>query len=273
LRAYASAASDSDKAAAVAARRTSLAARRASKGGDTGDGAFDEGSNDDKARASAPRAYASSSLDKASPVATRRGRAASAARRMAGGGKIVNGTSDEGSDDDEANAGAARRKYGTSATSDNNEEGATVKRLARAVVGKHARLRHSSGRKATHAAARRSGATKVARCTGVGKVAADAIRDDVSIGDAYSYINVGDDTYNDARCRAAKKRPYSPQDYSTNDGADEEARSNDEGGPKAAYAAAAWKVAAGGAVTQRGKGDLKANHEAAWQRGRLQGQP
>jgi hypothetical protein len=165
---------------------------------------------------------------------------------MAGGGKIVNGTSDEGSDDDEADVGTARRKYGTSAASDNDEAGATVKRLARAAVGKHAQLRHSSGRKATHAATRRSGATKVAQRTGVGKVAADAIRDDVSIGDAYSDIDASDDTDDNAGCRAAKKRPYSPQDYSTDHGADEEARSTDEGAPKAAYAAAAGGVAARG---------------------------
>ena len=47
LRAYASATSNSDNAAAVAAWRTSLAARRTSKGGDTNDGAFDKGSDDD----------------------------------------------------------------------------------------------------------------------------------------------------------------------------------------------------------------------------------
>ncbi len=98
--------------------------------------------------------------------------------------------------------GAARRKYGASAASDDNEAGATVKRLTRA-----ARLRPSSGRKAMHAAARRSGATKVARRMGVGEVAADAGRDDVSIGDAYSDINAGDNTNDDAGCRGAKKQP------------------------------------------------------------------
>jgi hypothetical protein len=181
-----------------------------------------------------------------------------------GGGIIVNRSSDEGSDDDKADAGAARREYGTSTASNDDEAGATVKRLARPAVGKHARLRHPSGREATHAVARRSGATKVARCTGVGKVAADAIRDDVSIEDAYSDINAGDNTNNDAGCRAAKKRPYSPQDYTTNDGADEEARSTgaDEGAPKAAHAAAAWGAAARGAATQRRKSDPKADHEA-----------
>ena len=78
LREKGSAAFDSDKAAAVATRRTSLAARRASKGGDTNNGAFDEGYDDNKARASAARAYASSSSDEA-PIAARRGHAASAA--------------------------------------------------------------------------------------------------------------------------------------------------------------------------------------------------
>jgi hypothetical protein len=262
LRAYASAASNSDEAVAVAARRTSLAARCTSKGGDTDDGAYDKGSDNNKARASAPRAYASSSLDKASPIAARRGRAASAARRMAGGGEIVNGTSDEGSGDDKADTGAAKRKYGTSAPSDNDKAGATLKRLAHASVGKHARQGHPSGREATHAAARRSGGTKVARRTGMGKVAADANRDDVSIRDAYSDIDAGDNTDDDTGCRAAKKRPYSPQDYSTDDGVDEEARSTNEGAPKVAYAAAAWEGAARGAATQRGKGDPKANHEA-----------
>ncbi len=97
----------------------------------------------------------------------------------------------------------------------------------------------------------------------MGKVAADACRDDVSIGDAYSDIDASDDTDDDAGCRKAKKRPYSPQDYSTDHGADKEARSTDEGDPKAAYAAAAGGAVARGAVTQRGKGDLKANHEAA----------
>ena len=81
---------------------------------------------------------------------------------MAGSGKIVNGTSNEGSDDDEADAGATRREYGTSATSDKDKAGATVKRIARAVVGKHTRLRHPSGCEATHAAARHSGGTKLA---------------------------------------------------------------------------------------------------------------
>ena len=46
---------------------------------------------------------------------------------------------------------------------------------------------------------------------GVGKVAADAIRDDIYIGDAYSDIDAGDDTDNNAGCRLAKKRPYSPK--------------------------------------------------------------
>jgi hypothetical protein len=127
--AYASAVADTNKAAAVASRRTSLVARRASKSGDTNDGAFDKGCDDDEARASAPRAYASSSSDEALPIAARRGRAASAARRRE---KIVNGISDEGSNDNEANVGAARRKYGASAASDDDEAGATVKRLARA---------------------------------------------------------------------------------------------------------------------------------------------
>ncbi len=57
---------------------------------------------------------------------------------------------------------------------------------------------------------------KKARRTGVGKVAADACRDDVSIRDAYSDIDAGDNTDDNAGCRAAKKRPYSPQDYSAN---------------------------------------------------------
>ena len=140
------------EASAVATRRTSLAARRTSKGGNTDNRAFNEGSDNNEARTSAPRAYASSSSDEASPIAARRGRAASAARRRE---KFVNGTSDKGSGEDEADVGPARRKYGTSAASDDDEAGATVKRLVRA-----ARLR--PGRKATHAAARRSGTTKVA---------------------------------------------------------------------------------------------------------------
>jgi hypothetical protein len=156
---YASAVADANEAAAIASRRTSLAARRVSKGGNTDNDAFDKGSDDDEARASAPRTYASSSSDEALPIAVRRGRAASAARRRK---KIVNGTSDEGSDDDKADVGTTRRKYGTSAAAV-----ITVKRLARA-----ARLRPSSGCKATHAAARRSCATKVARRMGMGEVAA-----------------------------------------------------------------------------------------------------
>ena len=105
--------------------------------------------------------------------------------------------------------------------------------------------------------------TKTARRTGVGKAASKG--DNVSFCDAYSDIDAGDDTDNDAKrpgqphdhatnddnnykvkeagehksavgCRAATKRPYSPQDYSTSNRADEEARLTgaDEGGPKAA---------------------------------------
>jgi hypothetical protein len=210
-------------------------------------------------------------LDEALPIAARRGRAASAARRRK---KIVNGTSDEGSDDDEVDVGPARRKYGTSAASDNDEAGATVKRLACA-----ARLR--LGRKVTHTAARCSGATKVARHMGGGEVAADTWRDDVSIEDAYSVIDAGVDTDDDAGGRGAKKRPYSPQDYSTDHNVDEEAMSTDNATPKAAYAAAARRAAAQRAVTQRGKGNLKADHKAtseadqvedSGKEGRLQGQ-
>jgi hypothetical protein len=133
----------------------------------------------------------------------------------AGGGDIVNGTSDEGSDNDEANA--TRREYGTSAASNDDEAGATISRLARAARaarpadGKHPRLRHPSGRKATHAAARRSGVTKVAQRTGVSKAAANAKRDDVFFCDAYSDSDAGDDTDNDA------ERPRQPHNHTTND--------------------------------------------------------
>ncbi len=194
-RAYPSAPSNLDEAMAVAVRRTSLAARRTSKGGDTDDGAFDEGSDDNETRASALPRYASSNEDEASALAARHGRAVSAARRMTGGGDIANGTSDEGFDDDEADTGAARRKYGRSTASDNDKAGATVKRLvcaaraARPSDGKHPRLRHPSGRKATHTAAKCSGATKVARRMGMGKAAANDKRNDVSFCDACSDIN------------------------------------------------------------------------------------
>ncbi len=98
---------------------------------------------------------------------------------------------------------------------------------------------------------------------GGGKVAANAWRDDISIGDAYSDIDAGDDTDDDAGGRAAKKRPYSPQDYSTDHSVDEEAMSTDDGAPKAAYPTLARGAAARRAVTQREKGNLKADHEAA----------
>ena len=103
-RAYRSATSDAEEAAAVAARRTSaaLAARRTSKGGDINDGAFNEGSIEDKARASASCTYALSDEDEASALAARRERAGSAAQRTVGDGDIVDGTSNEGSDDNEA---------------------------------------------------------------------------------------------------------------------------------------------------------------------------
>jgi hypothetical protein len=137
----------------------------------------------------------------------------------------------------------------------------------------------------------------------MGKAAADANRDNVFVCDAYSGIDTGDDTDNNAKrpgqphnyttnnndnykveeagghksamgCRAAKKRPYSPQDYSTNDSVDEEARSTgaDEGAPKAAYAAAAWGAAARGAATQRGKGDPRADHKATSEADQVKGQ-
>ncbi len=103
--------------------------------------------------------------------------------------------------------------------------------------------------------------TKTARRTGVGKATSKG--DDVSFCDAYSDIDAGDDTDNDAKRhgqphdhatddndnydigearghksavgrRAAKKRPYSPQDSSTDNSADEDARATgaDEGPPR-----------------------------------------
>ncbi len=53
----------------------------------------------------------------------------------------------------------------------------------------------------------------------------------------------------EARCRAARKRRYSPQDFNTYDGADEEGRETEagEGTPKVAYA----KAASGGAAQAR----------------------
>ena len=119
------------------------------------------------------------------------------------------------------------------------------------------------GRKATHTAARRSGATKVPRRMGGGEVAADARREDGSIGDAHSDIDTGDDTEDDTGGRAAKKRPSSPQKYSTDHSADEEAVSTNEGAPRAAYTAVARGAAARRAATQREKGNPKADHEAA----------
>ena len=56
-----------------------LAAGRIAKGGNINNGAFDEGSNKDKARVSASRAYALSDEDEASAPAARHGRAASVA--------------------------------------------------------------------------------------------------------------------------------------------------------------------------------------------------
>ena len=286
-----SAASDADKAAAVAARCTSaaLAARRTAKGSSIDNGAFNEGSDNNKAGVSASRAYPLSKEDEALTLAVRRGRAASAAQRTTGGGDIVDGTSDESSDDDEAGVSAARREYVASAASDNNKAGATIERCARAARaarpsdGRHPRLCHPSGHEATNAAARRSGMTKATRRTGVGKAASKG--DNISFREAYSNIHAGDDTNNDAERhgqlhdhaindnnnynvkearvhksavghRAAKKRPYSPQDSSTNNGADEEARATgaDEGAPKVAYAR--------GVAAQRGKGYPKSNHEA-----------
>ena len=199
-----------------------------------------------------------SNEDEALVLAPRRRGAMSAARHTSGGGNIVDGTSNEGSDDDEADASTTRREYVRSTASNYDKAGATVERLARAARaarpsdGGHPRLRRPSGREAMDTAARRSGTTKAAQHMGVGKAASKG--DDVSFCDAYSDTNAGDDTNDDAKRhgqphdhaindndnydveetgghkravghKAAKKRPYPPQDSSTNNGADEEARS------------------------------------------------
>jgi hypothetical protein len=72
--------------------------------------------------------------------------------------------------------------------------------------------------------------------------------------------------------RAAKKRPNSPQNYSTDNGTDEAATATGavEGGPKLAYAAAARGAAARGAATQRGKGCPKSDHEATSEANRVE---
>ena len=229
--------------------------------------------------------------------AARRECAANAARCTAGGNDIVNGTSDKGSDDDEANASAARREYVASIASNDDKAVATAKRRAcatRVARPPDGRLRCPSGREATDATARHMRTTTAAQRTGVNKAASDAKGDDVSFCDDYSNIDAGDDTEDNAERpgqphdhatddddnydveeagghksavgrRVAKKRPYSPKDFSTNDGANKEARATggEEGGPKAANAAAAGGSAARGTATQRRKGYPKlSDHEA-----------
>jgi hypothetical protein len=63
----------------------------------------------------------------------------------------------------------------------------------------------------------------------------------------------------EARHRAARKRRYSPQDFNTYDGADNEGRETEagKGTPKVAYA-----EAASGAAAQARNGNPKSDHEA-----------
>jgi hypothetical protein len=102
-------------------------------GGNIDDGAFDKGSDNDEAAASARREYASAASDKdeASAPTARCVRTASAARGTAEGGYIVDGTSDKGSDDNKAAESAARHAY-ASAASDEDEASAPAARHLRA---------------------------------------------------------------------------------------------------------------------------------------------
>jgi hypothetical protein len=72
-------------------------------------------------------------------------------------------------------------------------------------------------------------------------------------------VNAAGGRKSEARRRAARKRRYSPQDFNTYDGADDEGRKTKagEGTPKAAYA-----EAASGAATQARNGNPKSDHEA-----------
>ena len=98
------------------------------------DGAHNEGSLDDKAKAStARRAYAARAAaddNKALASAARRMCAAITTQCTAGGGDIHEGAFDEGSDDNKAVESAARRGY-ASAASNNDEALAPAARRVR----------------------------------------------------------------------------------------------------------------------------------------------
>jgi hypothetical protein len=137
-RAYAaSVAAAADKAVASAVRhaRAAIAALPTAEADEINDGAYNKGSLDNKAEASAARrtyaAHAASDDDEASASAARRARAAIVAQRKAGGGDIDDGAFNEGSDNDEAAESAARREY-ASAASDNDEALAPAARRVRA---------------------------------------------------------------------------------------------------------------------------------------------
>ncbi len=136
-RAYAArAASNDNEASASAARRAhaAIVAGCTAGGGDIDDGAFNEGSDNDKATESAARyeyASAASNNDEASAPAARRVHAASAARCTVEGVYIVNGTSNKGSDNNKAAESTARHGY-ASATSDKDEASAPATRHVRA---------------------------------------------------------------------------------------------------------------------------------------------
>ena len=127
-------AANDNKAVASPARRarTVIAALRTTE---VDNGAHNEGSLDNKAKASAKRhtyaAHAAADDNEASAFAARHTPAAIVARCTAGGGDIDNRTFDEGSDNDEAAESATRRGH-ASAASNEDEALAPAARRVRA---------------------------------------------------------------------------------------------------------------------------------------------
>ena len=207
------------------------AARRTAGGSDINNGAFDKGSEDDKATESAARhgyTSATSNDDEALAPAIRRVRAASAARGMAKGGYIVDGTSDEGSDNDKAKESAARHADVASATALSSVAKAA---MPRATDKANAAPRHGTWH----------GRAVSARKSAGRQAKAQAAHHNHDTNNNDYHVNAAGGRKSKARRRVARKRRFSPQDVNTYDGGDDEGRKTEagKGTPKVAYTKAA----------------------------------
>ena len=114
------------------AAHAAIAALQTAEADEIDNGTHNEGSLDNKAKASAKRrtyASAASNKDEALAPAARRVRTASASRGMAGGGYSIVGTSDEGSDDNKAAESAVRHAYASAASNEDEALASTAMRV------------------------------------------------------------------------------------------------------------------------------------------------